>query len=198
MNANCEKQKDEDLVLSVLKNRDCFLYIVERYQEKLFRYIRRISALSEEDIEDLLQEIFIKVYKNLNDFDTSLKFSSWIYRIAHNEVISNFRKIKARPQKVWDDENLLLNIASKLDFVRDLDNEFLQKNINEILEQMDLKYREVLVLKFLEERSYKEISDILKKPVSTVGTMINRAKKQFLLISKKKNNKGTLNFGKFL
>ena len=101
---------DEELVGLVLQNQDDFLYIMERYQEKLSRYIYRISGLVKEDTEDALQEIFLKVYQNLNDFDTSLKFSSWIYRIAHNHIISNHRKVKARPATVsYDDDPALMS-----------------------------------------------------------------------------------------
>ncbi len=176
---NCKKLKDEELVSAVLKEPEYFRCLVDRYSKKLFYYIKRIGNLRDEDIEDLLQDVFIKVYRNLNDFDTSLKFSSWIYRITHNEVISNFRKIKVRPQKDWDEE-FVNKIIYNFSIEDKIDNEILRKNIDKILSEMDVKYREVLVLKFLEERDYKEISDILKKPVGTVGTLINRAKKDFL------------------
>ena len=185
---NCENKTDENLAFLVLKNQNYFLCIVERYQEKLFYYIKRISNLSPEEIEDLLQEIFIKVYKNLNDFDQSLKFSSWIYRIAHNQVISNFRKTKSRPQIIWDeDKNILENIKSEFNIEKEIDNDFLKKHVNTILNKLDEKYKEVLVLKFLEEKNYQEISDILKKPTGTIGTLLHRAKKQFLKLSKETN-----------
>jgi len=176
-----EHKKDEELVPLILQNQDDFLYIVRRYEEKLSRYITRISGLPKEDVEDLLQDVFIKVYQNLNDFDTSLKFSSWIYRIAHNETISNYRKTKSRPQSVsYDDEPALANqLASKTDFIKEIEKEYDAKVIRQVLSKMDKKYREVLVLKFLEEKDYNEISDILQKPIGTVGAMINRGKAQF-------------------
>jgi len=176
-----EHKKDEEIVPLILQNQDYFLYIVRRYEEKLKRYISRISGLAHEDMEDLLQDIFIKVYQNLNDFDTSLKFSSWIYRIAHNETISNFRKLKSRPAIVsYDDDPVLANqLASKTDFVKEIEKEYDAKVIRQVLAKLDKKYREVLILKFIEEKDYNEISDILQKPIGTVGAMINRGKKQF-------------------
>jgi len=90
----CEKKEDSELVELSLKKQDYFYCLILRYQEKLLRYIRRISASSKEDAEDILQEVFMSVYKNLNDFDNSLKFSSWIYRIAHNKTVSHWRKQK--------------------------------------------------------------------------------------------------------
>lgn len=184
---NLEHKKDEEIVPLILQNQDLFLYIVRRYEDKLARYITRISGLGKEDVEDLLQEVFIKVYQNLNDFDTSLKFSSWIYRIAHNETISNYRKIKSRPVGVsYDDDPALANqLASKADFVKEIEKEYDAKVIRSVLAKMDKKYKEVLVLRFLEEKDYNEISDILQKPIGTVGAMINRGKQQFRNIIKR-------------
>jgi RNA polymerase sigma-70 factor (ECF subfamily) len=141
----------------------------------------RISVNTKEDAEDVLQDVFLSAYKNLNDFDQDLKFSSWIYRIAHNKVISHFRKITARPKTTtYEGDSQLLNIlASDEDIALSLEKKHASEGVRDILEQLDEKYREVLVLKFLEEKDYKEISDILEKPMGTVATLISRAKKQF-------------------
>jgi RNA polymerase sigma-70 factor (ECF subfamily) len=171
---------DEELVMLTLENQNYFAFIIQRYEGKLLSYIRRISNLGEES-EDVLQEVFIKVYQNLNGFDPKLKFSSWIYRITHNQVISNYRKNKARPLgSILDlEEGMLENIADEFDLLGMIEQKNLRENIFKVLDKMDQKYKEVLVLKFLEEKDYKEISDILKKPMGTVASMINRAKKQF-------------------
>ncbi len=176
-----EDKTDEEIVKLSLADQEYFLHIIKRYKLKLYRYVLRISNIDPEEAEDILQEVFMKVYQNLNDFDDSLKFSSWIYRITHNQVISNFRKITARPQKAgFDiDDELIKNIASEFNLVDNLDAKILQKNIAKVIENMNVKYREVLVLKFLEEKSYNEISDIIKKPTGTVGSLMNRAKKEF-------------------
>jgi RNA polymerase sigma-70 factor (ECF subfamily) len=176
-----EDKSDEEIVRLTLLDQEFFLHIIKRYKDKLFRYVRRISNLDDEAAEDVLQEVFIKVYQNLNDFDDSLKFSSWIYRITHNQVISNFRKLKARPQKAgFDlDDDMIKNISSELDLVAELDARILAEQIGEVLSRLDVKYKEALVLKFLEEKSYNEISDIMRKPIGTVGSIINRAKKDF-------------------
>ena len=180
---------DEELVTLTLKSQDFFACLIDRYEPKLMRYIRRISSLTQEDAEDLLQEIFVKVYRNLNDFKTDLKFSSWIYRIAHNQVISHWRKTRVSSQvlKFEGDEDYLKMLASDEDLVQGVERRFTAEEVKKILAQMDEKYREVLVLKFLEGQDYKEISDILKKPLGTVATLINRAKKQFGKISKENN-----------
>lgn len=177
---NLEKS-DEDLVALSLQNRDFFAYIVDRYEEKLFRYIRRVTNVREEEISDILQDVFIKVYENLNDYDSALSFSSWIYRITHNQVVDTYRKNKARPQGNYIDvdDSVLESFSNDFDFVKDLDLQYLKKEIKNILNNLDLKYKEVLILKFFENKDYKEISDILKKPMGTVATLISRAKEQF-------------------
>jgi len=178
---NLNNKTDEELVSLTLGDQENFVYLIKRYEDKLLRYVRRISNLDYEDAEDMVQEVFIKVYQNLNAFDPKLKFSSWIYRITHNQVISNYRKLKARPQNVmYDMENdILENMASDLDIAKEADKNLLKEKVNNIINKMDLKYRQVMVLKYLEEKNYNEISDILKKPKGTVSTLINRAKKQF-------------------
>ena len=176
-----EKLSDEEIIKITLKNQDYFLVIVNRYKLKLFNFIRRITNVSPEDTEDLLQEIFLKIYLNLNDFDYSLKFSSWAYAIARNQVISNHRKLQARAEghAVGLDNENVLKMMSGLDIQKDLDSLLTKEKITKILNNLDEKYREILVLKFLEEKNYQEISDIIKKPLGTVSSTMNRAKKEF-------------------
>lgn len=175
-----EQLPDEKLVDLVLENQDNFLYLMKRYETRLLRYILRLSNVRYEEAEDILQEVFIKVYHNLNSFDKKLKFSSWIYRITHNQVISNFRKIKARPQSIdlENSEEIVQKIASDLDLDNQTELIYLREKINPVLQKIDPKYRDILILRFWEDKSYQEISDILKKPAGTVAAMINRAKKQ--------------------
>jgi RNA polymerase sigma-70 factor (ECF subfamily) len=185
----CEEKTDAELVQLTLKDQDFFVCIIKRYDQKLLRYIYRITNVGKEDAEDLLQEIFIKVYKNLNGYDQKLKFSSWIYRIAHNQIIDNYRKIKARPD-VLDielNDEFINNLKSDFDMDKEMDDKLLNFEVKDIIVKMDRKYREVLVLKYLEDKDYNEISDILKKPKGTVATLLNRAKKQFRKVYIKKN-----------
>lgn len=175
-----ETMTDEQLVLQTLERKEAFGVLVRRYDEKLMRYIRRLGVFRREDAEDVLQNAFIKAYRNLNGFDPKLKFSSWVYRITHNEAMTFFRSRKARPEGflVGDGEEVLDILPSVLDIEeeagRTIDGEVIRKS----LYSMDSKYRDVLVLRYFEEREYTEISDILQVPVSTVGTLISRAKKK--------------------
>lgn len=172
---------DSDLVTLTLRERDAFVHLVERYEEKLTRYVRRLGVKTNEDIEDILQDIFIKVYKNLNAYDSSLPFSSWIYRIAHNEAISFYRKQRVRPEGhlVPQGDDVLLwqpagdsTAADKL-FDQAVDAQV----INQVLAQLSPKYSDPIILRYFEYKEYDEISDILKIPIGSVGTLIHRGKK---------------------
>jgi len=131
-----------------------------------------------EEAEDITQEVFLKVFKNLYSFNPQLKFSSWIYRIAHNETV-NWLKKNSRYKKESLDENdyLVDTIHDDTDMIKQLDLKSDLTKINQVIAKLPEKYREVIILKFLEEKSYEEISDILKKPISTIGVLINRARK---------------------
>ena len=155
---------------------------MNRYEAKLKRYVLRLSNVSPETADDILQEVFIKTYINLKSFDPYLSFNSWIYRITRNEVINYHRKQKRRPQGHMIDieQHMLENIQSELNIELDIDIDMQVKQITGIFNDLPTKYREIMVLRFLEEKSYKEISDILRKPTGTVSTQLNRAKKKCL------------------
>jgi RNA polymerase sigma-70 factor (ECF subfamily) len=177
---------DEEVIYASTEDIQAFEEIIRRYEKPLLRYIMRISSFSEEESEEILQEVFIKAWKNLNDFDRSQKFSSWIYRITHNETISTFRKEKSRgyEQKVDWDEEIMSNIPDKINIIKDVDQKITAENIQRALSMMDEKYRSILVLRFLEEKSYEEISDILRIPPGTAATLLSRAKKELSRIYK--------------
>lgn len=176
-----EKSSDEELIVLTLKDQDYFAEIIKRYQVRLFNYIIRISGVRAEDAEDILQDIFLKIYLNLNDFDRTQKFSSWAYAISHNQVISQFRKRQARPEghAVNLEDSAAKNLMIDFDLLKDLDLRRAKELINKVLANLDSKYREILVLKFLTEQSYQEISDIIKKPQGTVASLMNKAKEEF-------------------
>lgn len=175
---SAEESSDHNLVIASLANPDAFSGIVERYWERLFRYVRRISFSSDEDIEDILQETFIKVYKNLNAFDGDLTFSTWIYHICRNTVIDSIRKKSSRPKTIGlDTEDFAHLFQDPVNIIQAIDAQEQLRKITAIIESLPLIYREVLILKFLEEKSYEEIMDIVEKPKGTVASLINRGRK---------------------
>ncbi|EFK95475.1 RNA polymerase sigma factor sigW (Sigma-W factor) [sediment metagenome] len=89
---DCKQYSDLDIVKLILSGDiDAYYCLVEMYKDKLLRYIMRITQIYEEEAENILQEVFIKAYKNLYSYDHSFSFSSWIYRITHNMVIDYHR-----------------------------------------------------------------------------------------------------------
>lgn len=175
------QKTDEELVAITLDDPAFFGILMERYDSRMLLYIKRMSSVTAEEAEDILQDSFLKAYQNLRNFDRKLKFSSWLYRIVHNETISYWRKKKVRPQGniAQVDDEFFDRIMDSHDLIKELDGEYLRDALEDVLKEMDDRYREILILKYIEEKSYEEISAILKKPPGTVATHINRAKKQF-------------------
>lgn len=181
---------DVEVVRMTLKEPNQYGLLVERYEAKLRRYITRLGVRNEDDQLDVLQEIFIKAYRNLNSFDTSLSFSSWIYRIAHNEAISWYRKKNVRPEGhlVADSEELFEFLGSKEEGVEvAFDKSINASEVAQALQKLDVKYREPIILRFFEHKEYDEISDILEIPIGSVGTLIHRGKKQLSNVLNKDN-----------
>ena len=171
---------DEEIVRLALKDKEAFAHLIERYDAKLARYLRRLGVAVPEDQEDILQNAFIKAYRNLNSFDPSLSFSSWMYRIAHNEAMSFFRARHARPQVVLDEDSQFLITELKdedADASALADARLSGAELARALAALDPRYRDALTLRYFENRSYAEMSDILEVPVGTVSTLIHRAKR---------------------
>jgi RNA polymerase sigma-70 factor, ECF subfamily len=182
LDAEKGEKSDAELIELAKVDPESFGLLMKRYQMPLFHYIRRITQLPKEDIEDLLQEVFIKIYQKLNEYNEFLKFSSWAYRITHNHIIDYFRKTNARPKTNSLEE---FELAKLLRSGSNLEKELVTKDclekIKGCLQEIPLKYKEVLVLRFIEEKSYEEIMDILKKPKGTVATMIARGREALTL-----------------
>jgi RNA polymerase sigma-70 factor (ECF subfamily) len=183
---------DEEFVSEALANPESIKFLIERYEAKLGRYIQRTLYVNNEDTEDILQEVFIKVYRYLNSFNPKYKFSSWIYRITYNECISYYREHKKFKLNVDLDleKKVFQEIASDINLEEQIMKDEQKEMVAETLEKLDEKYKAVLVLKYIEERDYTEISDILKLPIGTVGSLISRAKSIFRnLINHDESNK---------
>jgi RNA polymerase sigma-70 factor (ECF subfamily) len=173
---SCKHLSDNELVAKSLDNLDYFSCLFQRYEPELLRYIHRLGGIDADEARDILQESFIKIWRNLNEFDAGLKLSSWIFRIVHNETVSFIRKKKSFGKNNNLDIEIFRNILSDGTESYE-DREELIRNTLIMLNDLPFKYKEVLVLKFLEKKSYEEISDILKIPEGTVAIRINRAKK---------------------
>lgn len=180
--SRCADMTDNDLVTIIqTQNREAYNELLQRYHKKLFVYMYHLIG-NKDEVEDLLQNVFAKTYKSINHFDTERKFSSWIYRIAHNESV-NFLKRKSKKQFIsWED---IVSTKDKLETQSDekLPEEIwmqqeLTQEVSNAMQKLPEKYKQVLILRYFAESSYEAIGEILGKPVNTVGTLINRAKKK--------------------
>jgi RNA polymerase sigma-70 factor (ECF subfamily) len=170
-------QSDAELIELAKSDPEMFGLLMERYQGPLFAYIRRLTQLGTDDVQDLLQEVFIKIYQKLNEYNEELKFSSWAYRIAHNHVVDYFRKVSSRPQtNSLEDYEWEKIVSASVNVEKDFTNKDCVEKVKLCIENLPLKYREVLILRFVDELEYEEIMDILKKPKGSVATLIARGK----------------------
>jgi RNA polymerase sigma factor (sigma-70 family) len=170
-------QSDEEIARGVQEgNTQAFGELVERYQAKLLRYARKFLQ-DTDDAKDIVQDVFLKAYENIQSFDVSRRFSPWIYRIAHNEFVNAIKKRQAsRMIFTFDIDTLFPNLTAE----ETADSATLEKDLRRILDQhleaLDAKYREPLILYYLEGMDYKEISEILQIPISTVGVRLARGR----------------------
>jgi RNA polymerase sigma-70 factor (ECF subfamily) len=180
------KALSDEALVDLVRSHDQELYeeLVKRYQDKLLRYASYLTR-DEDKAADIVQVALIKAFINLKGFNTKKKFSSWIYRIVHNEAINYLKKY--RKEISLEKNGWLEEIASS---ENSLEEDFNRKEISQMLslclKEVPLSYRESLTLFYLEGKTYEEISDILRIPVGTVGTRISRGKKLIRAVWTKK------------
>lgn len=165
-----EKSMDGDL--------EAFEELVLLFDKKIYNYCYRMTN-DPTDAEDLAQEVFIKVYRNLNTFRKDSRFSTWIYRIAHNTCIDRHRmkRLKIVPLNPGNDYPRSEDIPSPMPLPEE---EVISKEgynfIKECITELKPEYRSAIILRDIQNYSYKEISEILDIPIGTVKTHINRGR----------------------
>lgn len=171
-----ETLDDAELVAKALRDTRAYGEIVRRYEHLLKRYVRRLLGGHAQHAEDVVQDSFIKAYVNLNAYDRRRPLSPWLYRIAHNVAVSFLRKRGAGPLVIDGEDGRLL-----LERVRAEETSFAPQlmethcgSLELALNDLPPHYREVIALRYLEDKSYDEISDILAMPPGTVATRIRR------------------------
>ncbi len=163
-----------------------FDVLVERYQTRLLNFVYRIVG-DRERAEDLVQEVFVRVYRHLGRFDRSKKFSTWIYTIASNLAKNELRNRSRNPlvlftsmTKGWEDEERPLEFEDPSSRPDDL---FRKRHVRELVEssvaQLPTHHREVFMLREIEGRSYEEIAEITHCNLGTVKSRLNRARNSF-------------------
>jgi RNA polymerase sigma-70 factor (ECF subfamily) len=158
-----------------------FRLIVEKYSRALRFHITRMVR-DKEIIDDLIQEIFLKAFSNLGSYNTSFAFSTWLYRIATNHTIDHLRKKKLKTLSIDEpvqskDGEMQIEIADNSTRADELIlNKQRDKIILDALETLPSKYRMVIEMRHMEEKSYQEISEELDLPLGTVKAHIFRAR----------------------
>jgi RNA polymerase sigma-70 factor (ECF subfamily) len=163
-----------------------FQELVERYQTRLLNFVYRTIG-DREKAEDLVQEVFIRVYRHLHRFDRSKKFSTWIYTIASNLAKNELRNRSRNPlvlfqtiRKNWQDDDRPLQFEDNTTRPDDLYRKrHLRALVEESVSQLPEHHREVFVLRELEGKSYEEIAEITSTNLGTVKSRLNRARNSF-------------------
>lgn len=179
-----DNKTDENIVAIVTGGDvDAYGELMSRYEQKLLRYV--VYLIHDHAMaSDVVQDTFIKTYQNLNAFNTKYKFSSWIYRIAHNEAMNAVKKERHILHHL--DAEYAAEVGYESSIVQDIDKAILQNDVRMCLEQLDIKYREVLMLQYYEQMKYSDIADILHIPVATVGVRVGRAKRKLRQLCEQK------------
>ncbi len=171
---------DEELIAQFQAgNENAYLEIVERFKNRLFAFVCRF--VGDEDLaEDLVQDTLIKVYTHRHAYREIARFSTWIYTIAGNLARTELRKRKRRATfsmsalGLGEREYELPSEDSTPS--KTLEGEQIEKHIRIALAKLPLHFRTVIILRDVQELSYEEISKIMKIPLGTVKSRVNRAR----------------------
>ncbi|MFN8570450.1 MAG: sigma-70 family RNA polymerase sigma factor [Gemmatimonadaceae bacterium] len=163
--------------------------LVTRYQSRLLNFIFRTIG-DREKAEDLVQEVFVRVYRHLQRFDRSKKFSTWIYTIASNLAKNELRNRSRNPlvlfqaiRKTWQDDDRPLQFEDHSARPDDLFRKrHLRTLVEESVDQLPEHHKQVFVLRELEGKSYEEIAEITSCNLGTVKSRLNRARNAFASI----------------
>ena len=170
---------DHDIVKQVINgNENAFRFLVKKHQRLVWHVVWRMVGKSDE-IEDICQDVFLKVYKNIPRFRNESKLSTWIASIAWNTCSDYLKKHKR------DRLDLSETIPAKAELAMTDDTTWrivheadMKELVRKGIDQLPLQYRTVLTLYHLEEFSYNEIEEITGMPEGTVKSYLNRARRQ--------------------
>ncbi len=164
-------------------NLDCFEELICAHQQKVYNIALRMLG-NEQDAFDVSQEVFIKVYKNLNGFQENASFSTWVYRIATNTCLDFLRKAKERKKDISMDAQIAFDDGEASfqleDTSADIEEAILRKERMQVLyraiDQLRDEHKKMIVLRELQGMSYQEIAEITGMNLGTVKSKMNRAR----------------------
>lgn len=166
---------DNDLELvreSILGSEKAFRRIIEMHQPVVYSVVRGILG-NRAEVDDTVQEIFIKIYRGLPSFRGDSRLSTWIYRIARNESLNAYSRTRHDPQPIEEMEHLASADGNPDEVYGKRE---IRERLENLLSRLEEHYRVVLELRYMGEKSYMEIAKIMDIPVGTVKTYIYRAK----------------------
>ena len=178
--ANLTKLADGELVQTAVAGREAsFEELVRRYQRPIAAYVYRMVGDYDSAL-DLTQEVFIKVYNSLARYRSEFKFSTWIYKIAHNAAIDHLRRHAVREQALTcsvDGERREVVIESRrLTPEQESERKERRSEIESVVQLLQASYRELIVLRHSHDLSYDEISEVTGLPLGTVKNRLFRAR----------------------
>lgn len=171
---------DCELVARSLRGReDGFNELVRRYQRPIAAYVYRMVGDYDAAL-DLTQEVFIKVYSSLGRYRAEFKFSTWIYKIAHNASVDYLRRSSSREQamtsEVDGEEREMSVMSRKLSPEQEYAVEERRAEIERVVRQLPSVYRELIILRHQHDLSYDEIAEVMSLPLGTVKNRLFRAR----------------------
>ncbi|MBI3003806.1 MAG: sigma-70 family RNA polymerase sigma factor [Ignavibacteriales bacterium] len=186
------REEDAHLIIRALKgDQSAFKRLRQKYHDAIYNLIYRIVR-DKEEVEDLTQEAFIKAFTSLNSFNEEYAFSTWLYKIATNNSIDYIRRKKLQTFSIDKPiESKDSDYSFELpDLSRGADQEMMslqrKKMIDEAINDLPAKYRQVILLRHVEEKDYQEIAKTLHLPLGTVKAHIFRAREMLYRALRKK------------
>ncbi|MCB0641637.1 MAG: sigma-70 family RNA polymerase sigma factor [Phaeodactylibacter sp.] len=152
-----------------------FALLMDKYQERLYWHIRRM-VVDHEDANDVLQNCLIKVFRNIRRFEGKSQLFTWLYRIATNEAITFLKSKKRKATTPLDAEET--NWVNRLEADTYFDGDSAQRHLQQALRTLPDKQRTVFLLRYFDELSYQDISEVLKTSVGALKASYHHAVKK--------------------
>ena len=174
---------DEDIRQSLAAGQfhEAFERLVERYSVKVFHLAYSMIA-NETQAEDLAQEVLLRIWKGLPGYHGGASLSTWIYTIARNTCLTELKRRAQHPTVSMDEPGFAAAIDSVPALQSSDPESGLEMDVHQMLSQLPEKYRQVITLFYLEQKSYEMVASLLGVPLGTVKTILYRAMKELLTI----------------
>lgn len=174
---NYKNYSDEELMQFIKRGKEAaFDELYTRYADKMYGYFYKMLWQNSEKANDFTQEIFLKIIEKPHLFDTSKRFSTWVFTVANNLCKNEYRK-NANKQKAYDGFSYLQEELTEYS-IQKMDNELFINEINKAIETLEQKQKTCFLLRYKEELTVKEISKIVNCPEGTVKSRLHHATKK--------------------